>query len=541
MNNATAVQTVQVTADTSTILNVFAASFTTPETVVSELLQNARRAGATRVEIDLIDDTLRISGDGCGITDFSVLLAMAKSGWSEEVRDLEGPYGIGFISALFAAREVRITSHGRQLHEHTATLRQLRPVDVVEVPSEPMTRIELIGLRSGVAGLDQKIRLMVQGFPLPILLNGQELSRPDATDGRFVDTPVGKLFNPNLSKARPRCYLMGLPIGVPDTGETSGVCPILHLDPATVRGRMPDRAQVLEPEAVAARVRDAVRNHAQDVIAAAQQSLSHEEWASTYFRKAMKWGLDDLIKACDVVPGAYLASYTGFPRVSRYFADDCNLESGTKPIHRSTLGKVLSIDRIECDDDYRGARVECLAQASGLPILNQHDLPSGHWMEQHLVTVQDKDITITTGPAIGQSTLNDAYLGTVKVLVHEWIEMHHPVIGTVRLPAEFGTVDAAGDLLVTPATSDDIVSLLSGFEDDDTYDEDAKSAAETAFNIALAEASGQAPLQLLTMVLCNALPNELPARLAGTRFKLSFGTEKNWRGDDRVTWSIEPE
>ena len=51
-------------------------AFTDKFTLFSELMQNARRAGATRIDIwyDDAQGILRVIDDGCGIDDFQKLL-----------------------------------------------------------------------------------------------------------------------------------------------------------------------------------------------------------------------------------------------------------------------------------------------------------------------------------------------------------------------------------------------------------------------------------------------------------------------------------
>ncbi len=57
-------------------------AFTYKFTLVSELMQNARRAGAQRIEIsyDEVRKILRVVDDGCGIEDFQKLLTFNESG-----------------------------------------------------------------------------------------------------------------------------------------------------------------------------------------------------------------------------------------------------------------------------------------------------------------------------------------------------------------------------------------------------------------------------------------------------------------------------
>ena len=63
---------------------------------LTEVLQNARRSGATGVDIRIGDDgSLTITDDGCGIADPATLLAFGESGWADAVRDGEQAAGMG--------------------------------------------------------------------------------------------------------------------------------------------------------------------------------------------------------------------------------------------------------------------------------------------------------------------------------------------------------------------------------------------------------------------------------------------------------------
>lgn len=70
-------------------------------TLVSELLQNARRAGARRIEVRYDEPTqsLQVSDDGGGIQDFQALLSLHASGWSPALREAEQAFGVGFSNA----------------------------------------------------------------------------------------------------------------------------------------------------------------------------------------------------------------------------------------------------------------------------------------------------------------------------------------------------------------------------------------------------------------------------------------------------------
>src|SRR5581483_6120270 len=74
---------------------------------IGELLQNARRAGATRISI-LTDPSdlhyFRIEDNGHGIENFQALLDPGASDWEPDIIEKDLPFGVGFWSAIDIAR-----------------------------------------------------------------------------------------------------------------------------------------------------------------------------------------------------------------------------------------------------------------------------------------------------------------------------------------------------------------------------------------------------------------------------------------------------
>jgi hypothetical protein len=75
---------------------------------IIELLQNARRAGATEVRITNTGNLVTIHDNGCGIEDFQKLLDLGSSGWDEQIESGEDPAGVGLF--CLAPRQVTISS-----------------------------------------------------------------------------------------------------------------------------------------------------------------------------------------------------------------------------------------------------------------------------------------------------------------------------------------------------------------------------------------------------------------------------------------------
>ncbi len=85
----------------------------TAEGRIIEILQNARRAGATEVRISNKDGLITVQDNGSGIDDFQKLLDLGGSGWDEKTEAGEDPAGVGLFS--LAPREVEIKSGNRKV------------------------------------------------------------------------------------------------------------------------------------------------------------------------------------------------------------------------------------------------------------------------------------------------------------------------------------------------------------------------------------------------------------------------------------------
>jgi len=77
---------------------------------IIEILQNARRAGATEVNITNEEGTVTVCDNGHGIDDFSALLDLGKSDWNEAMDDAEDPAGVGIFCLAPRRLEIRSSS-----------------------------------------------------------------------------------------------------------------------------------------------------------------------------------------------------------------------------------------------------------------------------------------------------------------------------------------------------------------------------------------------------------------------------------------------
>jgi hypothetical protein len=83
--------------------------------IITEILQNARRAGATHVDIrNRQDGIVEVRDNGKGIDDFAKLLALGDSGWDPSLEDSEDPAGVGLF--CLAPHPVSVVSKGHAIH-----------------------------------------------------------------------------------------------------------------------------------------------------------------------------------------------------------------------------------------------------------------------------------------------------------------------------------------------------------------------------------------------------------------------------------------
>ncbi|MFK0166542.1 ATP-binding protein [Rhizobium sp. NPDC090279] len=159
--------------------------------ILNELLQNARRAGATKVVIDQIvhprfGDAIRIADDGAGLDDPRSLFSLGYSNWSETLSRSEDAAGMGFFAlanrgAIVLARQKNTENawtieatpdafHGRQLINA-----QLGPKG-----HAGMTVIFPEGTNDNLA---DAVCRAARHFPLPVDFNGAPMASADFLNG----------------------------------------------------------------------------------------------------------------------------------------------------------------------------------------------------------------------------------------------------------------------------------------------------------------------------------------------------------------------
>jgi hypothetical protein len=151
-----------------------------------ELLQNSRRAAATRVDISIeevsrLQSVVEVQDDGTGISDFERLLTLGDSGWNDDLKATEDPAGMGFYSLCLSGVEVY---SGLQYTKISPEAFVGKAGAVVEVRESYVGGTRLRFSRSSSKeSLVAALKGAALFYPLEVCLNGEVLPRYDFLEG----------------------------------------------------------------------------------------------------------------------------------------------------------------------------------------------------------------------------------------------------------------------------------------------------------------------------------------------------------------------
>lgn len=544
---APAAQAVRLITDERSLREQYRFAFSNHYTVVQELMQNARRAGATRIDITYnhAKACLTVSDDGCGIDDFQILLTFAGSGWNDQVTQAERPYGFGFASALYVAREVEVASRGRLLAFDTTKALAGEVFSVTEGPVTVGTTITLHGVELKTPA--DTLAKIVAGFAIPVTFNDRELPRPDAIDcGTYEATPVGLVRTMDrFESSAAVVYLQGFQVYRSHSFYRRDV---VHLDGANYRGKWPDRDRCLDEDQMVKEVLQAIRGLYEVRLARMKASLAPIVFCRQAYELARSLGRLDVFNDVDVAPGEWLGVLTDMPH-SLTEGDELPLRRVDGEITRQSvetgdirLSPIQSFEGFTALE-YASGDLEpgadqlrwVHAYACGAHVLVE-PLHHDHWLLSAVAA------TYADAPKLSYTTLHEARIGSERT---QWIGHTRLLLTTVP------TLEANGVIATTQyafaAVIDDettiVVPCVAGPEgdwvaahvhhaclrqcysymgDDDCLDESDLDTDEAEANQLVRLLLARSPEEHLQSVLSTALLAYGPELKRYSRVSISF-------------------
>lgn len=401
-------QAVQLKVATEKLIPNLAYAFTSRTTFVKELMQNANRAGSSTVSLWTTDDGFVIEDDGAGITNMQDLLTVAESGWDESVKITQKPFGIGWLSALFAADWVCVSSNGSTLEGMTSDILSFAEIDL-KVSHDPYgkrgTRVELRGIKATEAEIIDAAQRFAKGFPLPIELNGVPLSRPhaeDNTDRTWIQTAVGKFSVPEIreGKVKPvvNLYLQGFSVG---STLTRGYCfdnylneqkVVLHLDSQMFCARLPDREVLIDQKEQFKKVEEAFCALWSDHLLNELARLGDSGFLDVYTQATERFS-PELFEHIPFLPARWLEKIIGVRDVGEH-PDENGVETVMHHLSKAEIeaGQITIVDLDDPEVESSDCPLWLYAAKAGFFRLAKNLPTPGHWAHEYVVALDEWEV-----------------------------------------------------------------------------------------------------------------------------------------------------
>lgn len=488
--------TVKIDVNKAALLGNIRSIFTSPRNIITELLQNSRRAGATYVKIttslvglddaDIARQQIVIEDDGCGVSDFAALLTLGNSRWSEETLLTEQPFGMGFFAAICHADRVAVVSNGQRVCFDTSAAMAGKEIEIERGETERGTAVTLVmGTHVFGGRLAEIVEHAASGFPLEVLLNSAKTRRHwkltdeyDYYDGVHAlfetkDPKNGHMGILGVHGGTSRMFLCGLPIS--ENQRLVGGC--VHLD-ASFQARMPDRDVLLNSDAQVARIRTAIIHMLKVRIDKAVANGNYKMVFGPLLRTAYILSRMDLLDNVPVIPSDYIAYATGVYASQPGESSAPNMETTSLYAEEYRQARYLTEEDVRAlgqgfrwydianiSPEEGGPANAKFLHAARVPIYMQH-LSDDHWFTKLACTEFDDPLVEVSVPPECVIVSADRVAGDNSIVVASRVDLHCKALGvTVHL-----TVDLYdGDTYYITSEDVDTGALLL---QQDSYEQD---------------------------------------------------------------------
>lgn len=447
--------------------------------LLGELLQNSRRAGATKVGIDVDESkgVLVVTDNGCGIEDFQHLLHLNTSGWDHQIQASDRPYGLGFSQVLYSASRAHIASRGQVLEFNCEDALNQEELDVRPAPElcDGLTVIRLEGV--DLSDFHIAVERFTRGYPIETTFGGNLLPRSHAEDHmEFIDTPIGRMHLSGLQDGTPSCglvlYIQGqlLPRSSRDYYCWHGQLDVVHLDPSKFTARMPDRSELIDADKQMATIHEAIRDQWRTHLMSQKAALAAPVFIDRYFAIADRHRLLDVFNDIPLLAKQACCVVAGYPTqvapMERY------IESPLVHLDRSKQSSLAGLVRFHDRDDESAISL-MYARAAGLTLVDPSLVAPGHWALEGLRRLEQEPATATPLGEVKTFSFSGHHVFCDVVLCDE-IRIEH---GTDSVILSDEAIFWEGRILYPKGCSDGaVVEQVSDYRDEhDRFDETACS------------------------------------------------------------------
>ncbi len=376
-------------------------AFSNRFTLVTELLQNARRAGACliRIEHDPPSKVLTVQDDGHGLDDFQKLLSFHESGWDADTCTREHPFGIGFSKCLYAATRCIVSSGRHRVDMDTEAALARVAVEVEECfdgNAVAGTLVELHGV--DLPDLAQRIEELCTGFPVPVSFNGTLLQRAMAEP--HLATQASEIGAVHLAGTRDGrhayetwVFLQGFCVLRPAWSPRERVN-VVHLDPRRFMARLPDRDRLIDEDVQRRRIDAELKACWRRTLEIAKSQLPPRDFIDTYYGVMRAWGHLDLLNDLATLPAHLFSLVSGYPVQAEHGQDSHLSPVPTAPSREaieSGAVQLVALDDVGNDNPPRWMMV----RARGWLVFDWFGVHADHWVMRHVRFLESEGQRVT--------------------------------------------------------------------------------------------------------------------------------------------------
>ncbi len=391
---------VQLSINPSKLVYNLKNAFATKTTFIAELMQNARRSKSPYVHIVINQDVLTVIDAGSGISDMQKLFCVAETGWDTDTQYHENPFGMGWLSALFAAESVLVESWGQRVSFTTSEALNFSEIEVERCPFFKNTIIELHGLKVTPLEIQQAVVEYATGFSIPVMLtkDGEriDVSRHHALDKQIFVELDTCWIRPEVLSTYLCVYMQDINV---HTSRSYGSRTIVHLKPEFYEAKMPDRDKLIDQDQAKERIRNEIKGYVRRMLEAEKARLTPEEFIDSCYDIMKTWRMFDLLNDVDLVPRSWFEIITDYPIADKgesskeyEYTTEAEAHASREDIESGFLRVVTIGDDSSVDDGYR---LKMLRYATGMMAL-RHIFHEGHWLNDHprVPEVNETDVRI---------------------------------------------------------------------------------------------------------------------------------------------------
>lgn len=536
--------TVKLSVNTQNMVSTLKKAFANYSSVIKELAQNSRRAGASEVRftIDRSAGVLSVSDNGRGINDMSALLTIASSGWEPSVIEAECAYGMGFLSAIYTAGQLDVTSRDKKLSASTDNILAFDCIDIETVRMTQVTTVTLSGgkvpllIESICSKLDDEFMWYFEktfrGFPIRVFINEEEVIRdrsldsgkkwvclPDATI--YLSTSTVKSMH-NFDKLYVEdewvAYYQGLEISrcFGRRRGMGGEINVIHLDSQKWEAVAPDRHMLVNADDAQERIVSLLAYVAKQYLRHFAAQPENEDIVLNSFHEFARFGLLEIYNRMDRLPLSVVWAQQYYPVRSENDDNPCLLNRLISRAELECRETFIFEDEPQYDDDscFRYP-MYLYAMRESVFWLSEKMHPE-HWVYHYCLNAFDEnglDLIEVEIQGIRESGVSDEHsaLSLSPVMVECYVlrgpagdvtVLDHAMVVKGRFLAD--GVPGKDEVVFIPANSNEYKTILqvNSYYWDDQFQEEAYNRdSDRYLNWLVLEKVGFQPEKLLQRIL----------------------------------------